>query len=360
MDEPTIHPFSQGALTYRRKGWIGLFPLGRKDGPQYAKEPVPAGVTGYEGVDADYAKIEATCHAPAGRRNIGVRMPRHVVGLDVDDYDGKQGAGTLRRAIEMLGPLPATYRSTARGPGDSGQLFFQLPLGWIAKPAAEEELARRYAPDGKTSHIEILMWARRYACVWPSLHPGLNLAQYRWYDPDGAVCEEPPATFHLGRLEGGWAELLGAPANSPEAKRRGGPRLKGVKLTTETGEEWDEPQPVIRLSVAERITGEQVDAVLHMKAGRVRTTIGGAAVWLAKMAAAGLITLEQVEEVLLAAIRRNGVHSDRWNLANGRKWIARSKIEEGMSKGLSYVPYLVVEDMPSADLCALLMKRIGR
>jgi hypothetical protein len=360
MNESTAQPFAEGALIYRRKGWIGLFPLGRKDGPQYAKEPVPVGVTGYEGVDADYAKIEATCHAPAGRRNIGIRMPRHVVGLDVDDYDDKQGAATLRRAVEHLGDLPETFRSTARGPGDSGQLFFQLPVGWIAKPAAEEELARRFAPDGRTSHIEILMWARRYACVWPSLHPGLNLAQYRWYGPDGAFCDEPPATFHLGRLTGGWAELLGAPANSPAAMRRGGPKLRGITLTTETGEEWDEPQPAIRLSVAERITGEQVDAVLHMKAGRVRTTLGGAAVWLAKMAAAGLLTVEQVEEILLAAVKRNGVNSDRWNLANGRKWIARSKIEEGMSKGLSYVPYLIIEDLSPTDIHGQLMRRIGR
>lgn len=359
MVDTDAQPFAEGALIYRRKGWIGLFPLGRADGPRYAKEPVPVGVTGYEGVDADFNKISATCRAPAGRRNIGIRMPRHVVGIDVDDYDGKQGAATLRRAVEGLGPLPSTYRSTARGPGDSGQLFFQLPVGWIAKPGAEEELARRFAPDGKTSHIEILMWARRYACVWPSLHPGLNLAQYRWYDAAGEVCEEPPATFHLGRLEGGWAELLGAPANSPDAQRRSGPRLKGVRLTTETGEVWDEPQPAIRLSVAERITAEQVGAVLAMKDGKVRTTLGGAAVWMAKMAAAGLLTVEQAEEILLAAVKRNGVHSDRWNLAHGRKWIARSKIEEGMSKGLSYVPYMIIEDLSPTNVHAQLMKRIA-
>lgn len=355
MITKTHHPFALSALTYRRKGWIGMFPLGRADGPQYAKSPVPKGVTGYEGQDAPFEKIAATCHSPAGRRNIGLRMPRHIVGLDVDDYEDKHGARTLAAAQDALGPLPATWGSTARGPGGSGQMFYQLPVGWIARPDAEEELAKKFGP-----HIDVIMWARRYACVWPSLHPGLDLAMYQWVRPDGTIADEPPATIELARLDGGWASLLGMRTDDAKASRRGTPKARAITMTTEDGEVWDEPQPTIRLSVAESISGEQVDAVLAMRPGRIRTTIGGAGVWMARMAAAGLITIEQAEQLLMTAVKANGRHSDRWNLANGRNWTAATKVAEGMSKGLAYVPYLVIEDLSRTDLFAQLMNRISR
>jgi hypothetical protein len=57
---------------------------------------------------------------------IGLRLPKGVIGLDVDMYGEKIGRQTLRSLKEKYGPLPPTWVSTSRKDG-SGIRLYRVP-----------------------------------------------------------------------------------------------------------------------------------------------------------------------------------------------------------------------------------------
>lgn len=354
-----VRPYAQGALLYFSRGWTDVFPVGTDNDP-YAKSPVPKGVTGYDAGPVGWDRIKLGTQQNAGSRNLGLRMPRQVIALDVDEYQDHAGADTLAKAETDLGPLPPTYRNTARGRGDSGHRFYRTGMGRIAIPGAEEILAKAYGPN-----IEILHYGRRYAVAWPSLNASAGLAPYRWYGPDGHVLDgPPPRVIDIPLLPPAWQEMITAPIGAPEAQRSSGGNLRAERKTEDESAEWDEAGLTIRLAVAHGHTRNQVDAVLAMKVGVVNKTLGSAGIWLARMANAGLLTLEQAEGLLVAATLANGVHSDRWNAVNKRRWTMRSRIADALSQGLNRPAYSIIRDdddgLPSVDLYRDLMKVINR
>jgi len=349
-------PYAHAALLYYSRGWSDVFPVGTDKDP-YAKSPVPKGVTGYDAGPIGWERIKAGTQQLCGRRNLGIRMPRQVIGLDVDEYADHAGAETLAKAEADLGPLPQTYRNTARGRGDSGHRFYRTGMGRIAVPGAEEILEKAYGPN-----IEVLHYGRRYAVAWPSLNAAAGMAMYRWYGPDGLELDgPPPRVTDLPILPPAWQELITAPIGSPAAQRGSGGNLRAEKVADESEDAfWDDAGSVIRRSVAEAHTWDQVQNVLTMKVGSVNKTLGAAAIWLARMANAGLLTLEQAREILTAAVVSNGVHSDSWNAANRRRWTMRSRIEDGLSQGLNRDPYTLIDDHAAIDVHAQLLREINK
>lgn len=350
-----VHPYAQGALIYYRKGWQNVFPVGRKGGPQYAKEPVPKGVTGYEAPGIPFEKIYATVHGAAGLRNLAIRMPRTVICLDVDQYEDHDGMDTLRKMEADLGELPPTFRNSARGFQESGHRYFRCPLNFITRPGAEEIIEREYGPN-----IEVLHYGRRYALAWPSLNPAAGLAPYLWYSPDGTPLPEPPAVWNLPTLPERWAELLTAPIGSPEAVARSlrGPRAEPVAGADE--DLFEVARQLWRRSVAERLAVQQFERVLKMKVGEVNKVLGGAGIVFARLAEAGLFTPSQAMEALVAAVRRNGVHSDTWNVANRKGWTLQSRLDDAFSQGLAKPPVALIDDHAPTDLHAYFMREVGR
>jgi hypothetical protein len=127
--------------------------------------------------------------------NLGVRMPPDVLGLDVDNYGGKQGGASFDNAVQTLGELPGTYRSTSRGAEDlSGIRFFRVPAGLHWK-----------WPEQFGGHVDIIQRVHRYAVVAPSVHPEGRF--YQWFDEDGAQCDMPSVT-DLPELPSHWVEAL--------------------------------------------------------------------------------------------------------------------------------------------------------
>jgi hypothetical protein len=348
-------PYAEGALIYFQRGWSDVFPVGSPRNP-IAKSPVPKGVTGYDAAPVGWERIKSATERSLGGYNLGLRMPRQVIGLDVDEYAGHSGAETLRNAEAALGPLPPTYRNTARGRGDAGHRYYRTGLGRVAVPGAEELLAKAYGPN-----IEILHYGRRYAVAWPSLNPDAGMAPYRWYAPGGSLLTgSPPRVIDLPVLPPGWQEVFTAPIDSPAAQRGSGGNLRAER-TQEADDDLFEPAGVpIRRMIAEARTVEQLDAVLTMTAGSVNKTLGGAAIWFARMANAGLFTMDQAAEILLAAVKANGVHSDGWNAANRRKWTAASRVCDGLSQGLNREPYVIIGDHQAVDVHAQLMRKVTR
>jgi hypothetical protein len=350
-----VAPFADGALTYFRKGWGDVFPVGT-DHDRFAKAPVPKGVTGYDAPPVGFERIKLATQQKAGRRNLGIRMPRQIIGLDVDEYDGHGGAATLAAMEGELGPLPATWRNSARGSGTSGHRFYRVPVGHLVLPGAEEIIAKKYGPN-----IEVLHRGRRYAVAWPSRNPSHGHAAYQWYAPDGTVATEPPAVVAVPMLPDAWAALLSCPQDSPAAVRSSGNlRAPRGEVATDDDDLFDDVRMPIRRTVAEARTFEQVRAVVKMTEGEVNKVLGGAGIWLARMAASGLLTLGQARDLIEHAARRNGVHSDEWNRRNKRGWTLDSRVSDALSQGLAREPYQIIDDQPETDMYGQLKARLAR
>ena len=183
-----------GALPlYVRGGWPSVLPLER--GTKY---PPPPNCTGYHGHWPSLGELAAWGVAnPDG--NTALRLPDTVVVLDVDHYGDKQGGLTLGEAERRWGPLPATYRNSARA-APSGHRFYLVPPGTkLAGQITFSEL--------KLGHVEILQSHHRYAVVWPSVNQNGDV--YQWYAPDGSPCE-PPSVDDLPELPQRWLEELSA------------------------------------------------------------------------------------------------------------------------------------------------------
>lgn len=192
-------PFGTGAAYY--VGWSGIIPIHRR-----TKVPF-SGFTGRDGVQVTY---EQSVAAAADRRyassNLAMRLPKGVLGLDVDAYDDKPGGTTLERMERELGALPATWRSGSRMPEDavSGIRLYRVPddteFDGVAGPG-----------------IEIVQHHHRTVMAWPSVHPRTGRV-YRWAGPDGQVADRPPMLDELPELPDRWVDHL---ARSAEGRTVG-------------------------------------------------------------------------------------------------------------------------------------------
>ena len=172
---------------YWAAGWVPL-PL-----PHGQKTPPPGGTTGRGARDVSFPDVQAWIDSDPGA-NIALRMPKNVVGLDFDLY--KDSGVSVQAELEAaFGPLPATWRSSARRDG-SGIFFFRVD------PERTDALRD---PRGSGGGMEIIRWSHRYAVVAPSLHPeGLT---YTWYGPDGAP-STAPRVDDLPELPQSWVDGL--------------------------------------------------------------------------------------------------------------------------------------------------------
>lgn len=231
--------FGLAAQAYFDGGWSPV-PF-----PAQQKWPPADGYTGVHGAYIDEvtlkkwlrpkARVSAgnmTWLAAAG--NIALRLPKTVLGIDVDMYGEKAGRETLAKAEEEWGELPATWYSSARDDG-SGIRLFTIPegLAWPGK-----------LPQG--GGVELIRWDHRYAMVDPSVHPDTG-ERYRWWSgqEDGPVDEWPlpsdivrlPALWVEGLTSGKrWADRPVAELDAEDVRRwlsdRNGPELCGTMQRT--------------------------------------------------------------------------------------------------------------------------------
>lgn len=192
-------PYGIAAYDYQDAGWSPI-PL-----PPRKKHPVPKDYTGADGQWVDRSKITRWVNTSAGmftkNSNIALRLPKNVIGIDVDMYDGKAGRETLSAAENRWGPLPDTWVSSSRDDG-SGIRLFRVPggLAWDDRV--------RGADGSSQSGIELVRWDHRYCIVAPSIHD-TRPVQYQWRKPDGSLAEgEIPAPEDLPELPAPWVEGL--------------------------------------------------------------------------------------------------------------------------------------------------------
>lgn len=183
-----------------------MLPLGAAAGKKY---PPPNGFTGHGNPDPSGSDIEAWIETH-GDRNVGLRAPAGVIGLDVDAYikDGKLrgGAEALTELQSRFGELPATWVSSAR-PAPSGIRWFRVPLELDGRPINW--------PGEAAKGIEIIQHGHRYAVVWPSTNPDADGAAYEWHIEQGrgservrSVYEYIPTFAELPELPDAWVRGL--------------------------------------------------------------------------------------------------------------------------------------------------------
>lgn len=171
--------FADAWQCYVAAGWSGVLVL-----PPARKEYPPTGYTGAEGQWPTRQRLERWANeTPDG--NIALRMPRDVIGIDIDAYKDD----TVRARLEAVtGTLPPTWCSTSRVDG-SGIRLYRVPVPpvgtvWVNSPVPG---------------VEIIQHHHRYAVVAPSLHP--EGRRYRWVDESsGEVCDDPPQIDDLTEL----------------------------------------------------------------------------------------------------------------------------------------------------------------
>lgn len=171
--------FADHHQAYTDAGWSGVLLL-----PPGAKHAPPAGYTGAGGAWPTRADIDGWARRqPDG--NIALRMPRDVIGIDIDLYRHADARTVLE---EATGSLPPTWCSTSRVDG-SGIRFYRVPC-----PSAVTVWASAPVPG-----VEIIQHHHRYAVVWPSLHP--EGRPYLWVDEaSGEIAERPPEIDELTEL----------------------------------------------------------------------------------------------------------------------------------------------------------------
>ena len=192
----TDTPYKTAAFKYLTHGWKGPIPVGTQ--PHQKTHP-PTGYTGTDGAwpteDQIAEWVQARPHV-----NIALRLPEHVIGVDVDTYGNKPGADTMIAVTETHGKLPRTWISTSRQGTRSGIRWFRIqhpgPLpGKLVHP-----------DDPDISGVEIIQHTHRYAIVWPSIHP--EGGQYRWVNPAGQNSDTIPRPADLPQLPQAWLDHI--------------------------------------------------------------------------------------------------------------------------------------------------------
>lgn len=198
-------PYGEAALAYIKAGWPEALPIWK--GGTRDKQPMVKGYHGREGSWPD----DTTARMWAGRyarANIALRLPRWVIGLDVDEYDDKHGFDSLCELQDDLGTLPKTFVSTSRTDGVSGIRLFMLPgdyadCAWPSQAAAD---------------IEMITWYERYVICGPSVHKSGKV--YRWLRNDREVLKIP-SPQHMSALPVEWCEYLSGLAGAGNGRWEG-------------------------------------------------------------------------------------------------------------------------------------------
>lgn len=277
-------PYADAAGVYRDLGWAGVLPADLNGRPGH----VPAGYSGGSGGDPDDAQVQRWIEGLGGH-NVALRLPDGVLGIDVDVYGEKRGDATIAYLAHQLdaGELPATWTSTARGPGQPSRIhLFRVPrnVAW------RSDL-------GRGSAVEIIRRAHRWVRVWPSVNQRLvgraSDVTYRWYRPDGTVSDRPPRPEELEELPAAWIALLRE--DGPAAVPPGAERAERERTGNRSGEDApvvdQDGQPVDPALVIERgipIGSQQTELFRYMCSLRARN------MHRAEMVALGMIALQRM------------------------------------------------------------------
>ena len=187
--------YGTAAQQYWEAGWKSVLPV-----PPYKKFPPPTGYTGYNALIPSFPDIMSWMEESPPDANLALRLPRGIIGLDVDAYGNKTGERTMVEAVKRWGPLPPTWRSTSRDDNVSGIRLYSVD------PSLQFHNEIRF-DELNISHVDIVQHSHRYVMSWPSIHP--EGRSYRWLHDNGdEELQGAPLISHLPKLPAKWVEAL--------------------------------------------------------------------------------------------------------------------------------------------------------
>lgn len=187
------------------------------------KVPLVSGVSGYKGVYVDRGMVDEWIaskqpHKRAGillrDAMVGLRLPKDVIGIDLDMYGDKVGRRTFAALQNSWGELEPTWCSTSRRDG-SGIFLYRLPgdadAGAMRSPIGT-------FPDGTPmGGIDLVRYCHMFVTCYPTYHGREGgIHQYLWFNPDGeSDPDDPiwPLPEDLPYLPARWVEGLSTGRN---------------------------------------------------------------------------------------------------------------------------------------------------
>lgn len=186
-----IGPYGESGALYASCGW---------------KAPIPVDINGETGKVLPGFTGEARRDPTPNQirelvkdypdHNIGLVLPRNMVGFDVDHYGKKTGADDIAQLEIKLGALPKGPLSTARNFGLSGIRFFRVPDDFDTSNLGDVG-----------ADVDLIRFGWRWARVWPSKHDKSD-AQYQWYGSSGHPLTTPPRPSDFPMLPKTWLDWL--------------------------------------------------------------------------------------------------------------------------------------------------------
>jgi hypothetical protein len=243
---------------------------------------------------------------------------------DVLDTDPRNGGEDSRQEIISSGMWPRVYGVVSTPGGGTHEYVHRTR---VAKAVVAPGVDLQAGEDnGEGRGFVYLPPTERLAKGGP--RDG-QMVEYAWETP----LDVPYLTDWTDEGDGTTDHLTWMVQNA-RARRTTVTRKSGTKVTNPDDEDpFDTVWSVWTPESADRVINGQLASVQGAKDGTVNSILGGAARLLGRFVAGGYLEREAAEAMLLEALARGGVHSDSWNVANGRSWTAATVIGAGMAKG---------------------------
>jgi hypothetical protein len=123
----------------------------------------------------------------------------------------------------------------------------------------------------------------------------------------------------------------------------------GTKAALNEDDPFDTVYSAWDAEAAQRVINGQLAAVEAARDGAINSTLGGAARLIGRFVGGGFVSEDEAAQALLDALRRGGVHDDKWNLANGRNWTAATVIQAALANGMEEPWEVMVTEEPEFD-----------
>lgn len=317
-----MEPYGAAAQVYWKKAWYP-FPVKGKH------EAIPKGVTGKDGKNPGWDQIQDW----ATRRpfsNVAVR----ATGWVAIDVDGPEGVAAMRKAMDEIGVLPATWSSTSWPEGakaDRAQYFYRVPQDFNCA-LAEGRFRKRFG-----EHVDIIHRGHRYSIVAPSVHPDTGNV-YRWYRPDGEPAGNvlPDRMKDLAELPEAWLEFLRYSDSAPSGGKTPDSMAPLARGSQGSPEDWYDDVPEAGHGWTETAARAEVERMLERirtVESNVNTQAGGAMREIGRFVPA-LFSQDEAVRICAEALGENPWHSDSWNVANGKGWTAHTLAVTSVLRGM--------------------------
>lgn len=239
---------------------------------------------------------------------------------DVLDTDPRNGGDASRAEALTAGQWPQVFGVASTPSGGTHEIISRTHEA-KGEPWPGVDL-QAGADDGQGRGFVFIAPTIRKAKGGP--REGQEVA-YRWeVEPDLDLLAE---FDHDPSVEGVRAALSAKRARrTTPAARTAAPAPNGDDPFDSATSDWTPEQ-------ADRVIQGQLQAVRNAREGQVNSALGGAARVLGRFVAGEYLTEDAAVERLTEALGLGGVHSDSWNVANGKGWTAATCIAAGLANG---------------------------